>query len=78
MTKPNLNGPESVPLRSFISSFKAIVLVRTIKDDILIRKEEIDYGDIEQRKWLGKVSYWAWQNDCYVKTLALKDYVEDS
>ena len=69
-------GPESIPLKTFIKSFQAVVLICQKSDDKIIKKEEIDYGDEKSRKWLGKMSYWAWQNGLYVKTMALKDYKE--
>lgn len=67
-------GPESVPLKNFIDSLMVTVLIYRISDNKLIKKEEVDYGDVKSRKWLGKVSYWAWNQNCYVKTLPTEIY----
>lgn len=69
-------GPESIPLKQWVKSFNAVILIYNVSDDNIVRKEVIDYGDSEQRKWLGKVTFWAWQNGMYVKTLAESDYKE--
>lgn len=64
---PNLNGPESVPLRDYVKSFPLIVAVID-QDDNVIREETIDYGNFEHRKWLGRITYWACSNNFIVET----------
>lgn len=69
----NLNGPESVPLREYVKHFMMIVTV--YDGDKVIREETIDYGNIEQRRWLGRVTFWACSNGYAVETIAEKDAV---
>jgi hypothetical protein len=64
---PNLNGPESIPLRDYVKSFPMIVTVYD-DDDNVIREEVIDYGNAEHRRWLGKVTHWACSNGNVVQT----------
>lgn len=54
-------GPEWAPLREFNKSFKIRVDIYD-KDDNIIRTEVMDYGNKDDRIWLGKLSWWAWQN----------------
>jgi len=61
------NGPEFAPLRNYVKSFKIIVEIFD-KDDNIIRTERIDYGEPEDRAWLGKLSYWSWSNGYTVET----------
>lgn len=69
---PNLNGPEAMPLREYVKDFPLIIVV--YDGDRLIRKEEINYGNSEHRKWLGKITYWACSNHYSVETMAAEDY----
>lgn len=64
---PNLNGPESIPLRDYVKSFPMIVTVYD-DDDNVIREEVIDYGNAEHRKWLGRCTFWACTNSYVVQT----------
>ncbi len=69
-------GPEDVPLRTFIKDLFIVLLIKDIKSERYIREEKVNYGDQEVRRWIGKVSYWAWSNGYQVETLSLKDYDE--
>lgn len=63
----NKNGPEFAPLRNYVKSFKIIVEIFD-KDDNVIRTERMDYGEPEDRAWLGKLSFWSWSNGYSVET----------
>lgn len=65
------NGPEFAPIRDYIKSFKIKVTVFD-KNDEVVRTEVMDYGKPEDRVWLGRLSFWSWQNSHYVETEALK------
>lgn len=68
--QPNLNGPESIPLRDHNQEFPMKVTVIDIKnDDKVLREETIDYANHEHRKWLGRVTYWACTNGYAVETM---------
>jgi len=62
-----LKKPEFAPLRDFNKSFKIDVTIYD-ENDTIVRYEEMDYGKPEDRQWLGKLSFWAWQNGYYVET----------
>ena len=64
---PNLQGPESVPLRFYVKNFPLVVTIYDHEDNI-IRREEIDYGNFEHRKWLGRITFWSCSNDYIVET----------
>lgn len=61
------NGPEFAPIRNYVKQFKIIVDIYD-KDDKVIRTERMDYGIQEDRLWLGKLSFWAWENGHVVET----------
>lgn len=71
MNEPR-NGPEFAPIRDYIKSFKIKVTVFD-KNDEVVRTEIMDYGKPEDRVWLGRLSFWSWQNSHYVETEALKE-----
>lgn len=53
------SGPENAPLPTYIKDFPLVVEIYNT-NGVLIRKEAINYGNVDQRKWLGRLSFWAW------------------
>lgn len=71
---PNPDGPENVPLQGFNKTFKVAVFIIDLKNnDEIIDMREIDYGKLDDRRWLGRVSFWAWDKGYSVETMAVKD-----
>ncbi len=71
---PNPNGPESIPLRDYVKSFKVAVFIYDLKNnDEIIDMREIDFGNRDDKAWLSKVSFWAWSKGYSVETMSLKD-----
>lgn len=67
-------GMENIPLKEINKSLKILVIVYDLRNqDKPIIEDVIDYGDYEKRKWLGRVSFWAFQNHCSVETMNLTD-----
>lgn len=78
MTNENVpRGPWDIPLKSYVREFGIIVLIKDIKSGRYIKEEKVNYSDPEIRKWLGRVSHWAWSNGYLIETLSLKDYDEN-
>ena len=75
LIKMPLNGPEDLPLREgFVKTFPMMVIIRDLENDKIIRKEQIDYGKPDDRRWLGRVSYFCCSNKQSVETMSLNDY----
>ena len=73
----DLTGPWDVPLRKFNNSFllKVSIIKPSLTDteeDKVIDEKVIDYGEYEDRKFLGRISFWAWTNNYIVETTALE------
>ncbi len=66
-----MNGPESAPLKNYIKSYMIKVNIYDA-DDTLIKSENLDYGNFEHKKFLGRLSFWAWELGYAVETLAYK------
>lgn len=64
-------GPEDIPQLGYVKTFKMMVTIFD-KNDTVIREQEIDYGNQEHRKWIGRVTYWAVSNGMTVETSAVK------
>lgn len=72
--RPDPDGPENLPLNSFNKSFKVVVFIYNLKNnDEVIDMREIDYGSLEDRRWLGRVSFFAWNKGYSVETMRLSD-----
>jgi hypothetical protein len=67
-------GVENVPLRNVNNSCPILVIVYDLKnDDKPIIEKRMEYSDPEDRKWLGRISFWAYSNNCSVETIAIAD-----
>lgn len=66
-------GAENVPLREINKNMPILVLIYNLKTDELVEEKRINYGDVEERKWLGRMSFWAYNNHCSVETLSIVD-----
>lgn len=62
-----MNRPEDAPLRDFIKDYPIMVTVYD-KDDRIIRTERMNYGNYQDKKWLGKLSHFYWGQGCTVET----------
>lgn len=72
--EPNLNGPETMPVRGgFNQPLPIFLFVYKLATDELVRKEELDFGNQEHRQWLGKITHWAITNGCQTEIMAVKD-----
>lgn len=67
MNQNKKNGPEFAPLRTYVKEFKIVVEIYDENDNV-IRTERMNYGNAEDRVWLGKLSFWAWSNGHTVET----------
>lgn len=59
--------PWEVPPTEFIRTFPLTVCIYSGSGSLL-HQEELDYGKPEDRKLLGKMTYWAVSNDLTVET----------
>ena len=67
-------GAENVPLREINKNLPILVIVYDLKNnDKVVEEKRLNYGDAEDRKWLGRISFWAYQNHCSVETIAIVD-----
>lgn len=67
-------GAENVPLKNVIKNLPILVIVYDLRNqDAPLVEKQINYGDMEDRKWLGRISAWAYDNHCSVETMAMID-----
>lgn len=51
-----------------------LVIVYSLREeDKVVIEKTINYSDYDDRKWLGSISFWAYQNNCSVETMAVVD-----
>lgn len=71
----NFAGPWDVPLRQFNNHFLIKVTVYKVhenKEDETVSEHVIDYGNYEDRKFLGRISFWAYSQDYVVETMPVR------
>jgi hypothetical protein len=70
-------GVENIPLRKINTSMPALVLVYNLKipDDkeALVLERKIDFANVEDRKWLGRITYWCMTNHHSIETISELD-----
>jgi hypothetical protein len=59
--------PEFAPLRNYNKQFMFEVRVYD-ENDTCIRTEVMDYGNADDRQWLGKISFYYWNIGCTIET----------
>ena len=72
-TKPYKKGIEQIPIREIITTFPIIIFIVRLEDDEIIDQVEIDYSKIEDKKNLGKLTYWALTNGYSLEMMNKKD-----
>lgn len=75
--KNNKSGPWDVPLKDYVKVFELMVIITNIATDIVEKEIKINYGNFEDRKWLGRITYWAATNKRIVETMSLEDWKND-
>lgn len=72
-------GAENVPMRAkdYNAPCPIMVFVRNLSatedDDEIVKQLELDYGNVEDRRHLGKLTYWAITNGHSIETMSVKD-----
>lgn len=69
-------GVENIPIVEINTSCPITVLVISVETGIVVEKKQLDYGKYEDRKFLGRISFWAYTNGHSIETMANKDYTE--
>lgn len=67
-------GPWNATPREFVNSLKIIALVHILAAETIEYEFELDYGNPEDRKFLGRLSFWAISNGRSVETLAVDEW----
>lgn len=64
-------GAEAVITRDKLMILVIIYSLR--ENDKVVVEKKLNYSSFEDRKQLGKLSYWAYKNHCSIETIALSD-----
>lgn len=65
----DLRGPWDAPLKEFNNHFLVRLIVYD-KNDKEMANHVIDYGNFADRKFIGRISFWAYTNGYAVETYA--------
>lgn len=67
-------GVENVPLRQVNNSCPALVIVYDLRNNNNpIVQNRVDFSNPEDRKWIGRITFWALSNHHSVETMAMVD-----
>lgn len=72
-------GAENLPLRNINTKCPILVMVIDLRnDDEVVAEYRLDYANFEDRKHLGRITYYAVSNHLSVETMALEDAEPDT
>lgn len=67
-------GAENVPLREINKNLPILVVVYDLSnEENVVVEVRMNYGNLDDRKHLGRITYWALTNHCTVETIAIAD-----
>lgn len=67
-------GVENIPLREINKTSPILVIIYDLHNkDNVVQEVRLDYGNVDDRKHLGRLTFWAISNHCSVETIALVD-----
>ena len=67
-------GIENVPLKEVNKNLPILVIIYDLRNnDNVVTEVRLNYGDYEERKYLGRLSFWALTNHCSIETIAITD-----
>lgn len=67
-------GPWDVPLRSYIKELKIVVLIHNLETEEIEKEFYLDYGSMDDRKFMGRLSFWCVTNGRSLETLSTDDW----
>ncbi len=67
------NGVENLPLRQINTHCPIIVIVTDLTTDEIVQTIELDYAKVDDRKHLGRLSFWCISNSHSVETMSKAD-----
>lgn len=74
----NKDGPWDTPIRDYIKTLPIMVIIYNLKNDCVESEYQIDYGNTDDRRWLGKVSFWAYSNGRSVECINKIDFDKEN
>ncbi len=66
-------GAENLPLREINKTLPILVMIYDLATDNLVDEVRLDYGNMDDRKHLGRLTYYALTHHCTVETIAMID-----
>lgn len=64
-------GIETSPIKH---NLPILVIIYSLREnDKVVVEKRLNYSNYEDRKVLGQLSFWAYQNHCSIETLAITD-----
>lgn len=67
-------GIENVPLQEVNKDLPILVIIYDLRNnDNVVEEKRLNYGNFEDRKYLGRLSFWALSNHCSIETIAIVD-----
>ena len=67
-------GPWDVPLKGFVNQHEIYALIHDLQHEGIDYEIKLDLGNPEDKKFLGKITFWATSNGRSVETMSVEDW----
>lgn len=67
-------GPWDLPLPKYVDKKEIVVLIHDLQKETIEQEFKLDYGSYDDRKFLGKLTYYAINNGRSVETLSVEEW----
>ena len=74
LARPLPSGPWDKQINEYVRFKKIAILIHNLSDDSIAHEFIIDYGNAEHRKWLGKLTWYATNNNMSIETMSFEEW----
>lgn len=67
-------GPWDIKLSSYVEKQPVVMLIHNLDKEIIEKEYVIDLGNKDDKRFLGRVTFWATCNGRSVETLSVEDW----
>lgn len=77
MSNNNRAGPWDHPIREYVESLAIVVTIFNIQNDCMEKEYHLDYGKPDDRKFLGRLTFWCVGNNRSIETMSKSDWEKE-
>lgn len=73
----NRQGPWDNPIRNYVESLLIVVSIFNLQNDCIESEYHLDYGIPDDRKFLGRLTFWCVSNNRSIESMSKSDWEKE-